>query len=83
MAQSNTVGVFETKTNLNKIINRVIEGEEFIITKRGVEVAKITPLNNKNDLSEIFKEIQNLKELLPSSFININEIIEFKEEGRK
>ena len=80
----NRIGVFETKTNLNKIISRVIEGEEFTITKRGVEVAIITPLKkNKNDLSVLFKEIADLKKRLPSNFTKIEEVKGFKEEGRK
>ena len=80
----NRIGVFETKTNLNKIISRVIEGEEFTITKRGVEVAIITPLkNNKNNLSVLFKEIVDLKKRLPSNFMKIEEVKGFKEEGRK
>jgi prevent-host-death family protein len=80
----NKIGVFETKTNLNKIISRVIEGEEFTITKRGVEVAKIIPLkNNKNNLDVLFEEINNLKKRLPSNFITIEEIKIFKEEGRR
>ena len=80
----NRIGVFETKTNLNKIISRVIEGEEFTITKRGVEVAIITPLKkNKNNLSVLFKEIVDLKKRLPSNFMKIEEVKGFKEEGRK
>lgn len=80
----NKIGVFETKTNLNKIISRVIEGEEFTITKRGVEVARIIPLkNNKNNLTVLFEEITNLKKRLPSNFITIEEIKTFKEEGRR
>jgi prevent-host-death family protein len=80
----NRIGVFETKTNLNKIISRVIEGEEFTITKRGVEVAIITPLKkNKNNLSVLFKEIADLKKRLPSNFMKIEEVKGFKEEGRK
>jgi len=80
----NKIGVFETKTNLNKIISRVIEGEEFTVTKRGVEVARIVPLkNNKNNLSVLFEEINNLKKRLSSNFITIEEIKTFKEEGRR
>jgi prevent-host-death family protein len=79
----NKIGVFETKTNLNKIISRVIKGEEFTVTKRGVEVARIVPLkNNKSNLAAIFEDIANLKKQL-SSNLNIEEINLFKKEGRK
>lgn len=79
----NKIGVFETKTNLNKIISRVIKGEEFTVTKRGVEVARIVPLkNNKSNLAVLFEEITNLRKLLPSN-LTIEEINLFKKEGRK
>lgn len=84
MKQNNIVGVFETKTNLNKIINRVIDGEEFVITKRGVEVAKITPFKNtKKELLRAFEEINSFKKQFTTNFITIDEITKFKEEGRK
>lgn len=79
----NKIGVFETKTNLNKIISRVIKGEEFTVTKRGIEVARIIPLkNNKSNLTVLFEEITNLRKLLPSN-LTIEETNLFKEEGRK
>lgn len=79
----NKIGVFETKTNLNKIISRVIKGEEFTVTKRGVEVARIVPLkNNKSNLAAIFEDIANFKKQL-SSNLTIEEINLFKKEGRK
>ena len=40
----NEIGIFETKTHLSEIINKVVSGEEFTITKRGVAVAKIIPI---------------------------------------
>jgi len=80
----NKIGVFETKTNLNKIISRVIEGEEFTITKRGVEVAKIIPLKtNKYCLPFLFEKINDLRKRLPSKFLTLEDINQFKEEGRK
>lgn len=79
----NKIGVFETKTNLNKIISRVTKGEEFTVTKRGIEVARIVPLkSNKSNLSVIFEDVANLKKQLSSNF-TIEEINLFKKEGRK
>ena len=80
----NKIGVFETKTNLNKIISRVIEGEEFTITKRGVEVARITSLKtNKYSLPVLFEKINDLRKRLPSKFLTLEDINKLKEEGRK
>ncbi len=38
------VGIFETKTHLSEMVQRVLAGERFIITRRGVRVAELRPL---------------------------------------
>ena len=38
-----TIGIFEAKTKLSQIIERVMKGEEFIITKHDKAVARIVP----------------------------------------
>lgn len=43
----NTMNVSEARKRLSEIINRVYAGEEFIITRNGIPVAKISPVNRK------------------------------------
>ena len=38
------VNIYEAKSKLSKLINRVIAGEEVIVAKSGKPVAKIVPL---------------------------------------
>lgn len=38
-----TVGVRELRQNLSKYLERVKEGEAFVVTERGQEVARLTP----------------------------------------
>jgi len=83
MKKPNTIGVFETKTNFNSIISRVSEGEEFVITKRGVEVAKIIPLAIDNNIDTLLSEITALKSSIAPNTLSIAEITSFKEQGRK
>lgn len=45
-----TVGVFEAKTNLSGLLERVASGESITISKRGVPVAVLSPAQpEKND----------------------------------
>ena len=37
------IGIFEAKTHLSEIIQRVIAGEHFYITRRGKRVAELRP----------------------------------------
>ena len=39
------VNIYEAKSKLSKLINRVIAGEEVIVAKSGKPVAKIVPLD--------------------------------------
>jgi prevent-host-death family protein len=38
-----SVGVFEAKTTLSALLERVEAGEEIVITRRGVPVARLVP----------------------------------------
>jgi prevent-host-death family protein len=38
-----SVGVHEAKTNLSRLLELVIAGEEIVITRRGEEVARLVP----------------------------------------
>lgn len=38
------VGIFETKTHLSEIIQKVEAGEHFVITRRGRAVAELRPV---------------------------------------
>lgn len=35
------VGAFEAKTHLSSLLDRVVQGEEVVITRRGVPVARL------------------------------------------
>ena len=38
-----TVGAFEAKTKLSELLNRVEEGEEVVVTRRGRPIARLVP----------------------------------------
>jgi prevent-host-death family protein len=38
------IGIFETKTHLSELIQRVAAGERFYITRRGERVAELRPV---------------------------------------
>ena len=44
-----TVNVHEAKTNLSRLLARVGLGEEIVISKRGVPVAKLVPFQTAKD----------------------------------
>jgi prevent-host-death family protein len=77
------IGIFEAKTHLSQIINKVENGANFVISKRGKPVAKIVPVEQDKEMTfqevveECFKLQKNYRGK-PGSF-NVREAIE---EGR-
>lgn len=43
LVMSNEVGVYDAKARLSELLDRVERGEEVVITRRGVAVARLVP----------------------------------------
>ena len=43
------IGLFEAKTNLSSLVDRVIKGETIILSKRGKPVAVLSPYLETNE----------------------------------
>lgn len=59
-------GAFEAKTHFSELLGNVINGEKFIITKHGVQVAMIIPYTQqekKSQANPIKDAIRALKKL--------------------
>ena len=77
-----TVGAYEAKTNLGKLLDRVMNGEKFTITKHGVPVAILQaplPIRKENPL-KVISEIKQFRRKHTLGSIKIKDMIE---EGRR
>jgi prevent-host-death family protein len=81
-----TVGAYEAKTHLPKLLEQVAMGEAITITKHGVPVALLTPiqrpgrLNRNRELTSVIEDLRALKRETSLSGLSIKELIE---EGRR
>lgn len=57
-----TIGAFEAKTKLASLLDRVARGERFTISRHGVPVAELVPVNVAIDRGRLSRAIQELKE---------------------
>ncbi|MEO6596024.1 MAG: type II toxin-antitoxin system prevent-host-death family antitoxin [Planctomycetota bacterium] len=57
---TNEVGVFEAKTNLSQLIERVERGESVVITRHGTPVAKLVPYADVVDRQRVKDAVQGL-----------------------
>jgi prevent-host-death family protein len=56
-----SVGSFEAKTRLPQLLERVAQGEEFIITKHGKPVARLVPAAPVKPRPDVRQVIEELK----------------------
>jgi prevent-host-death family protein len=77
-----TVGAYEAKTHLPKLLERVQKGERITITKHGVPVAVLQPpeAENKVDTNSVIHELRKFREKHSLRGISIRDMIE---EGRR
>lgn len=75
-----TVGAFEAKTHLSKLLDRVAKGERILIERHGKPVAILQPVDSaKRPISETIEEIRRFREHHRLDGLSIRELIE---EGR-
>jgi prevent-host-death family protein len=77
-----TVGAYEAKTHLPKLLERVQKGERITITKHGVPVAVLQPpeAENKVETKSVIHELRKFREKHSLRGISIRDMIE---EGRR
>ena len=77
------IGAFEAKTNFSQILEKIVNGNTYIITRRGKPVAKIIPFKEKTiSRKEAINTLREMRKLYngKSGDFNIREAIK---DGRK
>lgn len=77
-----TVGAYEAKTHLSKLLERVSKGERIAITRHGVPVAVLLPpeFQQKADPGKIIRELRNFRKQNRLDGLSLKEMIS---EGRR
>lgn len=78
-------GAFEAKTHFSELLADVINGEKFIITKHGVQVAMIIPFTHEEEgidpVKDAIRALKNLRKgVTLGKKLSIRKMLE---EGRK
>lgn len=77
-----TIGAFEAKTHLSEILEKASQGEETLITRRGIPIAKIVPVreDSVNTKSNLLQEFRQLRKKLTLGNFSWKDL---RDEGRK
>ena len=78
----NTVGSYQAKTHLPRLLERAARGERITITKHGVPIAMLVPVEDKPkaDIRSVIEELKKFRRGHKLGKLTIREMIE---EGRK
>jgi prevent-host-death family protein len=77
-----TVGAYEAKTHLPKLLDRVARGEQIIITRYGTPVAVLQPAD-KDKRIDVAAVIQKMRRFRKSRRLNGLLLKDMIEQGRK
>ena len=77
-----TFGLFEAKTQLSALVERVASGEEITITKHGMAMARLVPMQpvTTRDRHEVAARMRRMRSEANLKGITIRQLIE---EGRR
>ncbi|NVL90651.1 MAG: type II toxin-antitoxin system prevent-host-death family antitoxin [Desulfobacterales bacterium] len=77
-----TVGAYEAKTHLPKLLERVIKGERITITKHGVPVAVLQPPQSilRTEPKQVIAELREFRRKHRLDGLSLRDMIE---EGRR
>ncbi len=77
-----TVGAYEAKTHLPKLLDRVAKGEQIIITRHGSPVAILRPADKEKQI-DVAAVIQKMRRFRKTHRLNGLAIKDMIEQGRK
>ena len=77
-----TIGAYEAKTHLPRLLKEVAAGESITITKHGVPVARLVPAEDERvqTADELIAELREFRRTHKLGDVTIRELIE---EGRR
>jgi prevent-host-death family protein len=77
-----TVGTFEAKTHLTRLLDRVAAGEQITITRHGNPIARLVPVR-ATDSRQLRETIARLKEFGKSQTLGGLKVKDLINEGRR
>ena len=79
------VGTFEAKTHLSSLLEAVAAGEEVLITKRGIPVARLMPPEGASEARRraAWRRIEALRADLGAQGWTPDKVLSARDEGRR
>jgi prevent-host-death family protein len=71
------IGAYEAKTHLPKLLERVLKGERFVITRHGKPVAELTPVADRDAarIREAIGEMRSLRKRFERRGVKLKDVL--------
>lgn len=71
------IGAYEAKTNLSRLLNKVRDGEQFVITRHGQPVAELIPYSRlgADAMRRIVSELRETRSALADSGLRLRQLL--------
>jgi len=62
-----TLKAVEAKSHFSEILDRTSKGEEFVVTRRGVPIAKVVPFSKRSveDIQQLLADLREFRKDVP------------------
>lgn len=81
--RSKEVGAYEAKNNFGLLLDRVVRGDEIVITRHGQPVARLVPYRVPVDREKVRRAIASLRRARKGSSLGGLKIKDLIDEGRR
>jgi prevent-host-death family protein len=82
-----TIGAFEAKNTLGRLLDRVERGEEIIVSRRGEPVARLVPADRTIDQGRAHQAVVSLRvlanELAAGEPVILQDLMAWRNAGRR
>ncbi len=71
------IGAYEAKTHLPKLLERVLKGERFVITRHGRPVAELTPVADRDTagIRQAIGDMRSLRKTLARRGVRVKDVL--------
>ena len=83
LQRNNTVGAYEAKTHLSELLEKVEAGEDITITKHGVPIARLVPVEKEVSPEERLAAIERIQKLASGLSLGGLKVKDLLSEGRR
>jgi len=77
-----TIGTFEAKTHLTRLLDRVVAGEQITITRHGTPIARLVPVKSTSS-GQLRETIAKLKQFNKGQTLGGLKVKDLVSEGRR